>query len=294
MAKRRGQITEEMVPRLRDLWKQGKRAKAIARTLGAEFEAHITAAMVIGVSRRLNLQFGQSDPRPRTTLIQAPHVKEGRPKYRPISPETSPRVFTIGQNRKIGSKVQKGEWAGFPIYCLTLPERTTCPSSCEFYSGEHGVACYGDNMHLARRLEPGPVLEDFLAVNLYQLQAQHPEGFVVRLHILGDFYSPEYVQLWKRFLERMPALHIWGYTAYRCDSQDDRERRIALEIVDLRREQPDRFRVRTSSVDTVTLYEGDRLPKDALLCPAQASKSTTCATCAWCWERPEIIAFNAH
>jgi len=48
----------------------------------------------------------------------------------------------------------------------------------------------------------------------------HPLGFAVRLHELGDFYSVEYVGLWLQLLERHPALHIWGYSA-RWDVEND-------------------------------------------------------------------------
>ena len=42
---------------------------------------------------------------------------------------------------------------------------------------------------------------------------KHVNGFAVRLHNLGDFYSVEYVELWRKLLERHPALHVWGYSA---------------------------------------------------------------------------------
>ena len=35
----------------------------------------------------------------------------------------------------------------------------------------------------------------------------HPNGFAVRLHNLGDFYSTTYVELWRTLLERHSALH---------------------------------------------------------------------------------------
>ena len=31
---------------------------------------------------------------------------------------------------------------------------------------------------------------------------KHVNGFAVRLHNLGDFYSVEYVELWRKLLER--------------------------------------------------------------------------------------------
>ena len=50
------------------------------------------------------------------------------------------------------------------------------------------------------------------SAKLRLLDIDHPNGFAVRLHNLGDFYSLQYVALWRRLLARHPALHVWGYT----------------------------------------------------------------------------------
>ena len=87
-------------------------------------------------------------------------------------------------NVKLGKKVTKGKWKGFPIFTLTLEERATCPRSCQ-----HWATCYGNNMMYAYRYEAGLALENMLEIELADLQAKHPKGFLVRLHILGDFYQ---------------------------------------------------------------------------------------------------------
>jgi hypothetical protein len=56
------------------------------------------------------------------------------------------------------------------------------------------------------------------------LDIDHPNGFALRLHNLGDFYSTTYVDLWRKLLERHSALHVWGYTAH-WDIKDDSYRR---------------------------------------------------------------------
>jgi hypothetical protein len=58
-----------------------------------------------------------------------------------------------------------------------------------------------------------PALEARCGTNSPTLQTQHPGGFLVRLHVLGDFYSVRYAELWHEALEAYPALHIFGYTA---------------------------------------------------------------------------------
>lgn len=218
-----------------------------------------------------------------------PAVVEGRPLFPTVAVDQSPRLLVSGHNnRKIGKVVQKGAWAGFPIFTLTLPERSTCPRSCE-----HWRDCYGNAMHWARRHEPGGLFEDVLAVEIMQAAVRHPEGFVVRLHVLGDFYSTGYVDLWGDLLERFPALHVWGYTGYRPNAEDPGERRIGRAVERVRGEFPDRFKIRVSGVETTVVDKAEEAT-DARVCPAELSQKAACATCAWCWEREDRIAFIRH
>jgi hypothetical protein len=87
--------------------------------------------------------------------------------------------------------------AGMPIYTLTLEERATCPTSCG-----HWRSCYGNSMHFAHRIDHrSPGFATLLAANVKRLGVEHPHGFVVRLHVLGDFYSVAYVDLWAALLD---------------------------------------------------------------------------------------------
>ena len=232
-----------------------------------------------------------SDPKAITSLrSDNPALSEGRPIFKVTPAEQAPRLLVSGHNnRKIGKTVTKGEWAGMPIYTLTLAERSTCPRSCEFWA-----ACYGNAMNWARRLEAGPVLEDVLVVEIMQHANRHPDGFVVRLHVLGDFYSVEYVDLWRRLLRQYPSLRVFGYTAYLPDADDQREAAIGEAVAVTRMQFPDRFRVRFSGEETrVVTDEGFQEP-GVLVCPAEKSEKASCGSCAFCWEREEEIAFILH
>ena len=77
-------------------------------------------------------------------------------------------------NDKLGKKVKKGHYKGYPIYTLTLEERATCPRSCV-----HWLDCYGNNMRYAYRYEAGAALEAMLETELAELQRKHPKGFLV-------------------------------------------------------------------------------------------------------------------
>lgn len=164
--------------------------------------------------------------------------------------------------------------------------------------------CYGNNMPFARRWRPGPALEWRLEREVPALELEHPRGFAVRLHSLGDFYSVGYVRLWRRLLESCTALRIFGYTA-RIDTMGCE---IAYEIALLVRDywtrmDPPRFAVRFSNApvgerSTVTLESPVQLPERTTICPAQwtpsGKKSESCSTCGLCWDTPRRIAFLRH
>lgn len=208
----------------------------------------------------------------------------------------SPRVLVSGENqRKLGSHVTKGPWAGMPIYHLTLEERATCPTTCH-----HWTTCYGNGMPQSRRHHAGGALLATLQCEIDALQERHLGGFVVRLHILGDFYSVEYVDTWAAWLDEYPALHVFGYTAWPRDSE------IGRRVFDLTDKRWDRFAIRTSSreslggMDAVTTWsvpEGSHTEEGAIVCPAQTGKTACCGSCGLCWSdaaRDKTIAFIAH
>jgi hypothetical protein len=100
-----------------------------------------------------------------------------------------------------------------PILTLTLEERRSCWSGCR-----HFADCYGNKMNWSRRIEHGPALEARLEKELRRLNQKYPEGFVVRLHALGDFYSAKYVHSWMRWLQMFSALRAFGYSSRPLDS----------------------------------------------------------------------------
>ena len=106
---------------------------------------------------------------------------------------------------------QRGPFKGLPLYSLTLEERATCDRSCPVWD-----LCYGDHMPFASRfdatLDEGRPLMRLLEQELCDLDNRHPEGYSVRLHVLGDFFSLRYVVFWRRSLRRHPGLRAYGYT----------------------------------------------------------------------------------
>ncbi len=200
--------------------------------------------------------------------------------------EETERVLKSGEHqRKVGRQVRKGKWRGFPIYCLTLEERATCPSTCL-----HWRSCYGNNMHLAHRIHADDDFEAVLLLELAAYQAKHPRGFVVRLHILGDFYSVAYVRLWQRALRLFPALHVFGYTARQLSDP------IGQLLERMSRRQWDRFAIRFSGRPGTRGATTYKLGEDAggIICPAQHGKTDCCGTCGLCWQTQREISFEDH
>lgn len=210
----------------------------------------------------------------------------------------SPRLLVSGMNsRKIGVRALRGRWLNMPIYTLTLVERATCPTNCSNWD-----SCYGNNMHFARRHEPGFGLTSGLSRELKALANAHQDGFIVRLHVLGDFYDTRYADFWRAMLVLHKELRVFGYTAHHSLSD------IGVRIDNMNREFPDRCTIRFSagvepdpSADLTahTLWQlpDETYPKEAdrILCPQAVDKTACCATCGLCWN-PQIkdVAFIGH
>jgi hypothetical protein len=150
-------------------------------------------------------------------------------------------------------------------------------------------------MHMARRFRHGFDLERKLEREVAELSVRHPDGFAVRLHVLGDFYSVQYVRLWASLLDRHPALHAFGFSA-RHDERDP----VARELIALVSCQWSRFAIRLSNAPatkcaTISIEHPYQCPPDAVVCPQQVGeKPATCGECALCWHSTRRIAFIQH
>ncbi|MBP8233116.1 MAG: hypothetical protein KAY22_12485 [Rhizorhabdus sp.] len=206
---------------------------------------------------------------------------------RVFDPDEVGRVLKDGhQSRKIGRTVLKGARRGWPIFTLTLEERATCPRTCAVWG-----ACYGNNMQAAERITPGDELEATLWREIAALQAAHPRGFLIRLHVLGDFYSAGYVEMWARAIATFPALHVFGYTARSPFDE------IGRAVLELAAADWGRFAVRFSGwrgASRGAVVVDTPADTDHVICPAQTGGTDCCATCALCWHSERTIAFLKH
>lgn len=154
----------------------------------------------------------------------------------------------------------------------------------------------GNKMHLADRVAAGPDLLWRLEREIALLEIRHPGGFAVRLHVLGDFFSVEYVQFWERMLQQHHALNVWGYSA-----RHDKDDPIAAALFALVQRQWDRFAVRFSNVPmsfalpaTTTVEHPLQVPPGSVLCPEQTGRTESCSTCALCWGSTRRVTFLQH
>ena len=192
------------------------------------------------------------------------------------------------ENDKIGRWITKGRWRGLRIHTFTLEERATCPVTCSHYR-----TCYGNSMRYAFRFKADEFLLNRLRADLKRLQAKYPKGFVVRLHVLGDFYSIEYVLFWRWALATFPALKIYGYT-HRWPGQADG---IGDAIRLLRALAGDRFLIRFSDYpdeEFSALAQSIAPMSRAVVCPFQTGRVANCAACGICWESPLTVVFLDH
>ena len=303
--------TEQRDAELRRHWEARVGRRDISVRMG------LTVGQVLGRSKVLNLKFTQARTGQITGLAPDHNAVLGRRTIYPASvrpARDAPALLVSGYDqRKIGRRVTKGAWRGMPIFTLTLEERATCPDDCFHY-----LTCYGNAMPFAKRNRHGRDLEQRLAIELSALQHKFPDGFVVRLHILGDFYDLAYVSLWRRWLGQFPAMRVWGYTARQFPGPGaleivdpvERESRIMAALIHQTwLDHPDRWLIRFSSARpdqsrpgvawATTIFrepEGAVVP-EGIVCPVERGTASSCAACGLCWAGPaldKVIVFVAH
>ena len=202
-------------------------------------------------------------------------------------------IIKESKNKKLGKKVLKGNKKDFKMYTLTLVERSTCTNECEHY-----LTCYGNNMMYAIRFNP--YNKNFLIrlesdIKTIANKPNNKKGFLLRLHVLGDFYNVDYVLFWKRMLQLYPNLNIYGYTRNHNNSKYLDKRNIANEIIKLNTLFSTRFYIRFSNkLDIEESANSIELGKKGITCLAQVDEKKTCATCTLCWSSKKPINFITH
>jgi hypothetical protein len=199
------------------------------------------------------------------------------------------RILIPGEhNSKIGGFWEQG-WPDTRIFTLSLAERSTCPRSCPQWR-----SCYGNHQQFTIRVKADeyliPRLESEIAI-----LASRFEKFSVRLHQLGDFFSPAYARFWVDQVHRLPGLHCFGFTARAKSS------RIGA-ILDSASLEWDRFKIGFSNEIgeryTKVMKDPPRgLHRDgsgSITCPAETGDTPKCESCGLCLTTRQPIVFKLH
>lgn len=211
------------------------------------------------------------------------------------SPSVGETILKDGaHNAKIGGDVAIGHLAGAKIFTLSLEERATCPRDCL-----HWRSCYGNNMNRARRWRHSLRFELALDKEVRALCVTH-DLVLIRLHVLGDFPNFGYLKLWIKLLDDLPNLNVFGFSAWKPDTE------IGAGIVRVREELGTRFAVRTSGMTgkwgsfTLDMPTERARIGDAIVCPEQRSAmgdikpGIHCGNCGACWRGDKPITFIEH
>lgn len=225
-----------------------------------------------------------------------PILVEGRTMFPKRVKSSSDRNILGGaeNNTKLGNGkriIRKGKWKGMPLFTLTLEERKTCPRSCE-----HWRDCFGNNMYLATRISHKDSFFEDLEREISNYAQRYPNGFVVRLHVLGDFFSVEYVELWGRLLKAFPQLKTFGYSAVK-------DGEISKALHTLRKKYRKRFQIRQSSNNSFSkrrkflkFAANEKFKGKGIVCPHSTGQVESCVTCGLCFEPnfDKTIIFPDH
>jgi len=213
----------------------------------------------------------------------------------PVVPTKSTGLLVLKSaksNFKLGGgkdMILKGPMRGMRCYALTLEERATCPNTCINWN-----RCYGNHMPYAYRYPAGQQLEEALTQDVQYLSENHPEGFVVRLHILGDFYSVEYVLHWMSLSAQFDNLYVFGYTHWQKDTP------IGDAITDWVYALSPRVVIRRSDKAVAddplppanTVNVGEPPSKGTVFCPIEdGNRTASCMTCGLCMNPVTGITF---
>ena len=197
-----------------------------------------------------------------------------------------------GNNKKLGSKITTGAWKDAAIYSLTLEERNSCPTDCKQWD-----KCYGNNMPFATRYDhTHPMFLTNLEENLSNLICKHiwkGQPLAIRLHVLGDFYSPDYVNFWNDFVLGWDMLYVWGYTHHKPLSEIGRAINCMNTLDNCYIRFSDaKFTTPMNLQANVIATEDTR--HTGLICPEQRGIKTSCGDCAMCWTSKRAINFLQH
>ena len=182
---------------------------------------------------------------------------------------------------KGGVVITKGRWRGMPMFQMSLEERATCPRTCQQWTN-----CFGNNMAFAHRIDhTHPEFMSRLEAEIDDLARMYSYGFVIRPHVLGDYFSKEYAEFWVRMTKKHKMLRIFGYTHHLRDSE--------IGQIIQQWNGDDRIWVRFSDQGG-PMSANVGTDHDGFTCPEQTGDTRSCLTCGACWSTTRAVNFLEH
>lgn len=198
------------------------------------------------------------------------------------SPLDTTILKSVAANKKMGNGgnvISKGHWRGMPMYQMSLEERKTCPTTCKQWA-----ACFANNMAFAHRIDhTHPQFIELLGLEIRSLAAKYKHGFVIRPHVIGDYFSPEYAAFWIEQTALYSNLHIFGFTHW------ERHSLIGQMIYEWNKNPRVWVRFSDQGGEMSANVEGE-----GFQCPEQTGKTESCLTCAACWSTTKAVRFKRH
>lgn len=198
------------------------------------------------------------------------------------SPGETTILKSVAANAKMGkgsNLITKGKWRGMPMFQLSLQERATCPPTCAQWA-----ACFANNMAFAHRIDhTHPEFLPTLAAEVASLAARYRFGVVIRPHVVGDYYSPEYAAFWIEQTALYGNLHIFGFTHHSRDSV------IGRMITEWNKNPRVWVRFSDQGGEMSANVEGE-----GFTCPEQTGQTESCLTCGACWSTRRAVNFLPH
>ena len=200
------------------------------------------------------------------------------------------RVLKVSTNKKLGKVITKGKHKGKVMLTLTLIERETCTNECEHYT-----TCYGNNMPFAHRFEVNDAFMQRLESDIEYYVKKYKQGILIRLHVLGDFDSVEYVEFWNRMLHTYSSIAIYGYSRCHMTSKYEEISAIGYKIIAIRNIHKDSFAIRFSNkLDEEFSANSRDITDKGITCLAQVKTNVSCSDCTLCWSSKKPIGFITH
>ena len=123
------------------------------------------------------------------------------------------KIYNPFNNEWITELLKDGNTkTGKAVKCWAMSTKT-CSIQCEKCYGKRGFYAFGNGLEMLNRNAELAMLHlDFFKRAIMAQCETFKDGTEIRIHVVGDFFSVEYVKVWQGVIETYPQLIFWTYT----------------------------------------------------------------------------------